>query len=158
MVIIDPLHNTRNVQVVSIPDVLVEHWKSLGKKQLIAELELFPIVVALANYAEQIRGRRVLIFVDNNSVRDVMIKGSSRSASLFVMLAEFARRAHREQLLLWISRVPSKSNIADFPSRGQPEIAAKLIGGDVREVLDAPEAFVRACLKIENLSDMLSSP
>ena len=54
--------------------------------------------------------------------------------------------------------MPSKSNIADFPSRGQPEIAAKLIGGDVREVLDAPEAFVRACLKIENLADMLSSP
>ena len=158
VVIIDPLQNTRNVHVVSIPDVLVEHWKSLGKKQLIAELELFPIVVALANYAEQIRGRRVLIFVDNNSVRDVMIKGSSRSASLFVMLAEFARRAHREQLLLWISRVPSKSNIADFPSRGQPDTAAKLIGAAVGKLLEAPEAFVRACLKIENFSDMLSSP
>ena len=105
--------------------------ESLGKKQPIAELEFFPTVVALAAYAGNIKQRRVLIFVDNNSVRDIMIKGTSPSASLFVMLAEFARRAHQSQLLLWISRMPSKSNIADFPSRGKPEIAAQLIGGQV---------------------------
>ena len=131
VVVIDPLHNLRMVHEVSTPESLVSHWSSLGKKQLIAELELFPTVVALAAYAGNIKQRRVLIFVDNNSVRDVMIKGTSRSASLFVMLAEFARRAHQSQLLLWISRMPSKSNIADFPSRGKPEIAAQLIGGQV---------------------------
>lgn len=154
LVIIDPLQSIRNIHVVSIPDALVEHWKSLGDKQFIAELELYPIVVALATYANQMQGRRVLIFVDNKSVRDVMIKGSSRSASLFVMLAEFARRTHQEQLLLWISRVPSKSNLADYPSCGQPETAGGLIGGTVGQVLDAPEAFVRACLQSENFSDM----
>ena len=113
--------------------------------------------MTLATYAKELQQRRVLLFVDNNSVRDVMIKGSSKSSSLFVMLAEFARRSHLSQMLLWVSRVPSKSNIADFPSRGKPELAAKMIGGLVGPKLDAPEAFVRACLKIENFSDMLSS-
>ena len=74
------------------------------------------------------------------------------------MLAEFARRAHQSLLLLWISRVPSKSNIADFPSRGKPEIAALMIGGQVGDPLEAPRAFVRACLQIETFADMLSSP
>ena len=158
VVLLDPLHQQRVVHEVNIPNELVEHWKSLGKKQLIAELELFPVVVTLAAYVKELQQRRVLLFVDNNSVRDIMIKGSSRSSSLFVMLAEFARRSHLSQMLLWVSRVPSKSNIADFPSRGKPELAAKLIGGLVGQKLDAPEAFVRACLKIENFSDMLSSP
>ena len=99
---------------MAIPNELVEHWRSLGKKQLIAELELFPVVVTLATSARELQQRRVLLFVDNNSVRDVMIKGSSKSSSLFVMLAEFARRSHLSQMLLWVSRVPSKSNIADF--------------------------------------------
>ena len=54
--------------------------------------------------------------------------------------------------------MPSKSNIADFPSRGKPEIAAQLIGGKVGDSLEAPQAFVRACLQVETFAIMLSSP
>ena len=117
IVFIDPVKDEKKVAEINIDARMVAHWRKLGKSQLIAELELLPIAVGLHHFSHALKGRRVLWFVDNNSVRDMIIKGTTASPSLFCFLAECFRLAGAMQLVWWVSRVPTKSNIADYPSR-----------------------------------------
>lgn len=139
IVLIDPSAGVRKVYEVLVPPELVVHWKSLGKAQLIAELELLPLLVAFAELGSFLQGRRVLCFVDNNAVRDVIAKATSRTLSIFVLVTELYRLWEGLQSLCWVSRVPTKSNIADWPSRQEPQQAADMIGGVVEKALKPSE-------------------
>ena len=107
----------------------------MGKSQLIAELELLPVVVFFETYKELCCKRRILLFVDNNAIRDSVSKGTSKSLSVVVLLSELHRIWSDISCLCWISRVPTRSNISDLPSCQQSEQAAKSIGGRVGEML-----------------------
>ena len=130
-VVVDPVTETRIACEVIVPDSLVNHWKSLGKSQLIAELELLPILVFFQEYGSLCKGRRILLFVDNNAIRDAVAKGTSKSLSVMIMLSELHRMWAEVACLCWVSRVPTKSNLGDFPSRQKPELAAEMIRGSV---------------------------
>ena len=155
VVFIDPVSGTRIVNEVSIDPRLLERWLRLGKTQIIAELELLPVLAGLSHYAKAVRGRRVLWFVDNNSVRDMLAKGSSPTLELFTMLVEVGRLTHIVQAMLWYSRVPSKSNIADLLSRQLPEQAAKLIGGVVGPKLFLEEDMIKVCIDATSFIDFM---
>ena len=155
VVFIDPVSGTRIVNEVSIDPRLLERWLRLGKTQIIAELELLPVLAGLSHYAKAVRGRRVLWFVDNNSVRDMLAKGSSPTLELFTMLVEVGRLTHIVQAMLWYSRLPSKSNIADLPSRQLPEQAAKLIEGVVGPKLFLEEDMIKVCIDATSFIDFM---
>ena len=76
---------------VIVPGAIVDHWRSLGKTQLIAELELLQILVFFQHYRSLCKNRRVLLFVDNNAIRDAIAKGTSKSLSVMIMLSELHR-------------------------------------------------------------------
>ena len=141
IVVLDEVTNTRIVHEVYTPEALVQHWKQQGKAQLIAELELLPIIVFFQNYLDLCKHRRVLLFVDNNAIRDAVAKGTSRSLAILVLLSEMQRLWSESQCHCWVSRVPSKSNVSDFPSRQQPERAAEIIQGIVGASLRPSEAL-----------------
>lgn len=145
LVFLDPVTDLKVVRKVIIPQELIDAWLCKGKQQIIAELELLPILAGLNFYLAHLVGRRVLWFVDNNSVRDMCIKGSTQKLSLFTMLAEVGRLLHHSRSLTWFSRGPSKSNIADFPSRGDCEEAARLIGGTIGAPLSLTADQVKLC-------------
>lgn len=140
---------------VEVDQRLLDKWLGIGKVQLITELELLPVLVGMAHYNGEIRGRRVLWFVDNNSVRDMLSKGSSPMIQLFTMLLEVGRLIHQSHTMVWYSRVPSKSNVADFPSRQQPEQAAQLIGGVVGPKLSLKEDLVELCINPDSFFDLM---
>ena len=77
LVIVDSSCEFRLVQEVTVPSSLVQHWARGGAKQLIVYLELWPILVLLSRYGARFGNRRVVVFIDNNAVRDALIKGSS---------------------------------------------------------------------------------
>ena len=104
------------VAEVKVPDALVAMWSSKGRKQLSTHLELFPILVGLHRLAPLLRNRKALLFVDNNCVRDAVIKGSSKVDDVFAMLSSISTILNTCVLSLWTTRVPSKSNPADWPS------------------------------------------
>ena len=122
---------------------------------MIAELELLPIAVGLHHFSRVLKGRRVLWFVDTHSVRDMITKGTTAPPSFFCLLAECFRLAGAMQLVWWVSRVPTKSNIADYPSRQEPEIAAKMIGGKVVRPLECSNHLVEACLSVTSPVDYM---
>ena len=131
LVIVDPITQTKIACEVAVPESLVDHWRDMGKAQIIAELELLPVVVFFSEFGQLCRRRRVLVFVDNNAIRDSVAKGTSKSLSVLVLLSELHRLWNELHCLCWISRVPTKSNIGDLLSRQQPEEAARIIGGQV---------------------------
>ena len=149
-VIVDQVSDTRLVVELEIPSCLVGVWKKSGRSQLIAELELLPVLAAILHHKDLVATRRVLLFVDNNAVRDCLIKAGSRSPTLFAMLSQIFQAVADLGSLWLVSRVPSKSNIADLPRRGQAEQAAGLIKGTVQS---SPEL---SCELLQLLSGSIS--
>ena len=81
-VMIDPCDGVRSRQffVYDVPEVMVENWqKAGGKQKVIHQAELLPALMSISTWAERLRGRRIILFVDNDGARGSLIKGSSTS-------------------------------------------------------------------------------
>lgn len=104
----------------NVPEDLVDHWRtSCHKKTVINQAELWPAVLARSHWRNELRGQRLVHFIDNDAARDSLIKGYSpviESGRLvgasWLLDAEF-------QVYSWFARVPSEANISDGPSRGE---------------------------------------
>ena len=92
---------------------------------MIGLVELYAVAVALQHWRGILAGRRVLLFVDNWPVIDVLIRGSSSVGTWRDLLQFMEDNQCEEPPFLWVARVPSKSNPADGPSRGD---AAEIAG------------------------------
>ena len=135
LVIIDPATQFKVVQEVVVPDELHEHWQRGGSKQLIALMELWPVAMAFQTYGRQFKNRRCLCFIDNNAVRDGLIKGSSPLCDMFSLLSVISLDIAEFSLSAWFTRILSKSNPADDPSRGQCKRMAEELGAEVGQPL-----------------------
>ena len=61
-----------------------------------------------------------MIYIDNEGAKFSLIRGYSDSRSITAICALTAVALDRHVILPWYSRVPSCSNLADFPSRDAP--------------------------------------
>ena len=66
-------------------------------------------------WAEQLSHAPVVVYVDNNSVRDVAISGAARSKTANDLLEVLLGIDMQAGVTAWYQRVPSPSNIADEP-------------------------------------------
>eukprot|EP00435_Cladocopium_sp_Y103_P067862 s777_g30.t1 len=101
-----------------------EQINSLGaleKKTIIFEAELLAMILAYALWKEKSLAQSLVCFVDNNSARDVAISGCGRN-EVARALVEFLLKLEMDASSTpWYARVPTPSNIADEPSRGDVE-------------------------------------
>ena len=58
-----------------------------------------------------------MIFVDNEGTKFSLLKGSSDNSTVDLLAGLFAEMESNIHSFTWLARVPSKSNIADPPSR-----------------------------------------
>ena len=86
---------------------------------MICQAELAVVPVALALWGESMRDRDALVFIDNNSSKDALIRGVSASGASSRMIKEARLTCARFAIAPWFDRVPSPSNIADALSRGE---------------------------------------
>ena len=101
-----------------VDDKIVRGWLAEGNKQrAIHQAEVYPALVALELWAERLRGRRVLLFVDNDAAKECLIKGTTRSKASAKLVSDFWCRAAEYELYIWVERVASAANPADAPSR-----------------------------------------
>ena len=70
--------------------------------------------------------------VDNESARFALIKASSGKTSMQAMATFFHELDAVYPAFCWIERVPSKSNPADLPSRGETASAVALLQGSLK--------------------------
>ena len=71
----------------------------------------------LRHFGPQIRGRHVLIFVDNLATKAIAIKGAAREKDLTVLAENIWKTITHFDITQWFAWLPSKSNPADGPSR-----------------------------------------
>ncbi len=100
-----------------VPKGLLQEWAKLGSNHAVARVELLPVILARQVWARYLVDAYVLLFIDNNSVMDALVKGNTGSEASLPMLAYAARMEMRLRRTTWVTRVPSSSNIADGPSR-----------------------------------------
>ena len=143
LVVIDTTSSLRIVQEVAVPEPLHTHWKRGGSKQLISLMELWPVLAAIQAYGKTFYNRRCLSFIDNNNaVRDGLIKGSSPVCDMFSLLSVVSLDIAKYSLSMWFTRIPSKSNPADDPSRGRSVDIAKELGAEVLQLLEPSHELV----------------
>ena len=94
------------------------HLNPAGKKTAIFQCEFFAVLVALKLWGELLSSRQVVFYVDNDGVRDVLISCNTSDPVGSVLLTSVLEREGAFAISSWFTRVPSKSNIADDPSRG----------------------------------------
>ncbi|CAK0909372.1 unnamed protein product [Prorocentrum cordatum] len=129
------------IQFVVSPQ-LVEAWRrENGLTKVIHQAELLPIAVALATWRAAVRGRRVIVFVDNDAARAAMVNGHSGTPASARLVGTAWALAQEQCAYLWFDRVPSPSNVADGPSRGKVENAERLGFVQARAVFPSPESL-----------------
>ena len=100
-----------------IPNKIVEAWRKSGKKQLVGQAEMLPVLVSKICWKKILFKRRVLWFMDNDSARAAYGSCSSRVQDSFNMPCVSARVENMLCAYHWYTRVPSCANVSDPASR-----------------------------------------
>ena len=156
--LIDRVSGIPKVSQVSVPLSLCDHWRRFGAKQIILYLELWPIPVFLAMCSGEFSStRRMIFYIDNNAVRDALIKGSSPVCDLFNMLSLCSYFISRSHLGAWFTRVASSSNPADAPSRGEERMIADQLGAELCGPLEPSDELVHSLTSTSSSIDFMES-
>ena len=102
-----------------VPDEVL--LKALGHREkgtIIFEAEMFALLLALRRWRLHFSGRQLVAYVDNDAVRCAVASSSGHHGIARKMIREINDIEEKSGALLWIARVPTKSNISDDPSRG----------------------------------------
>ena len=109
----------------AIGNDLIDHW--IGRKNQISMIELIAPIIALATFPEEVRNKKIIIFVDSEVAEGNLIKGySSRQSDLCELGSVFWDMTMKLDTLVYIDRVSTDANIADDPSRDKMEIVGEL--------------------------------
>ena len=124
-VLIDPVGQAEVFGSHVNPEVL-KVWLEDGPHP-IGLVEMYAIAVAYKLWFSRLRGERVIIFCDNWPALDCFVRGSSPVRLWRQLLLCFERLETDGSAFIWMARVPSQSNVADPPSRGDFE-AIRFLG------------------------------
>ena len=84
------------------------------------------VVAALWTFREYLRNKFVLLLVDSQVVEAALIKGYSARSDICELVGVFWELALDLKCQIYIDRVPTDSNPADYPSRGKLDISREL--------------------------------
>ena len=92
-------------------------WFEQGCKNLIGEFETLAVAIALKLWAKLVTSSQVMIYIDNEGAKFALIRGYSDSFAISLICQMVAQQLDDFYVLPWYSRVPSASNLSDYPSR-----------------------------------------
>ena len=95
---------------------LVEKWM-VPKKHIIGLVELYAVVLARSTWSDHIAGKKVKYFIDSIPTMRALIRGTSFDLDWRKVLLSYEELQYNGSSYARYARVPSKSNIADCPSR-----------------------------------------
>ena len=102
-----------------VNETLQQEWilDGQGKRQLVNEAELLPVLISKRLWSERLSGAKLLVFVDSNPAKFCLVRGTSVSQACENIIRCISTQDASSTTWSWYSRVSSKSNIADRPSR-----------------------------------------
>ena len=98
------------------PKELLEVLVKRNDNQIMG-LEIMSIALGISSFSELIKSRKVRVWSDNKGAEGCTRKGAAKSFDHNSLIHAFWLRAAQLRLEVFISRVPTKDNIADDPSR-----------------------------------------
>ena len=117
-----------------------------GQQTAIGELETLVVVIALMVWHQRLKSNQLMVYIDNEGAKFALIKGYSNSFAITAICALAATFLDSHCILPWFSRVPSYSNLADFPSRLTPHPLlrkdSKTPEGEVRDAFKGSIRFI----------------
>ena len=116
-VVLSPRHRQAFVMGFQAPQDILAEWQKDGAKQVIAQAEMLPIALVKKQMAPLLHRARVIYFIDNDGVKEAMVKGTTDSLACKKILRECMVQDSKNHSMSWYARIPSPSNIADGPSR-----------------------------------------
>ena len=88
-----------------------------NKQKVINELESLTVLLSFALCKPLLQERHVMSYIDNEAARVTLLRMSSESQALTLLAGACAVLEDQLAMVPWYGRVPSRSNIADKPSR-----------------------------------------
>ena len=79
-------------------------------------------VLAMETFAESVRNRDILLLIDSEPVEAALVKGYSAKEDLSHLIEVFWNLALKLKANMFIDRISSDSNPADWPSRDRMSI------------------------------------
>ena len=152
-VIIDQHQNTRLVAGGIISPDLVKHWISQVGDQIICEAELYAALITRHFINKRWSNRRAIFWIDNDASSLCLIKTISTSPPMLIMSQLFHSFVEGDNVACWFERVASEANIADLPSRGMIDEAAKIVAGQVVDDMDSGHDLIRTIIDKSFLDD-----
>jgi len=105
----------------------------------ISQLEVLAVLAAISGEAgERLRGQVVHFYIDSQSALSGLHKGYSGCLDMAHLINAFWLRALELRITPWFSYVPSKSNLADLPSRSREALGPLLDAGFVETEMTVP--------------------
>eukprot|EP00435_Cladocopium_sp_Y103_P018620 s4516_g4.t1 len=115
--LVDPVDSTSFFFGDHVPQTFTKVWARHGKRQVICQAEMFPVLVAKCTWRDRLAFRSILWFMDNESARMAFVRNFSPVIDNFFLLQVNSKFDVDLQSRNWYSRVPSKSNPSDDASR-----------------------------------------
>ena len=109
------------------------------QERIILELEGLAILAGLTVFAQLIRGKRVVVFTDNQAVQSCFVKCRSANENLDLIIKGTCSLEETLDVVAWIERVPSFSNPADILSR---QVVKSFMGVDCSPI-DLPSLWAK---------------
>ena len=125
-VLVDSSGKVTHFFATNLKDDLVNDINKSHRKTIIFELELFAILCAVIGWKQFITNCAVVVYTDNDAVRDCLISCNTSSSNARPILDRYLKVEFQSSFNAWMSRVPTDSNIADAPSRGDCESLCSL--------------------------------
>jgi hypothetical protein len=82
-------------------------------------IEMLAPVVALSTFADRLVGADIFLFIDSESVEAALIKGYSSRSDMCEIITLFWDLALKLKARIFIDRVSTDANPADWPSRNK---------------------------------------
>ena len=100
-------------------DNFLQRLNVTNRKTIIFECELLAIFIAMQCWSGRLGDSQVVVCTDNEGVKDVLIACQTSSTNATPVLCAILQLEFELRWNAWFSRVPTESNVADDPSRGQ---------------------------------------
>ena len=121
-IVFDPSDNQTWVCEIPVPDQTRDLWLKEAGRQIISQVEAWAMLVLRFEFRHLLCNRPALAWIDNESARLSLVKGTSDSHTL----RSIARLYHLIEIshpaMVWLERAASFSNPGDGPSRGQANL------------------------------------
>ena len=108
----------------------------LASNHPIYELEVLPVLVATAVWADLIKHSQVVYYIDNKAAKSAFIQGVGFTDVAKAITSHFHCLETRLGIFSWFGRVASHSNLSDGPSR--LHFGSKLLTNAVRVPVKLP--------------------